>query len=108
MSELPTPRHGHAPIAMRATSGGYEGIEKLGDFEIYEREGALQMRLAIPAGNARPYTYIDLPIYRRGTPKLTNPGWEWDGNYERPTLSPSVWTHGHWHGWVRGGLMVEA
>ncbi len=32
-----------------------------------------------------------------------HPSWEWDGNLERPTLSPSVHDVGHWHGWLIDG-----
>ncbi len=37
-------------------------------------------------------------------------GWEWDGNREAPTLSPSVLQSGmpcKWHGYLRGGEWVE-
>lgn len=30
-------------------------------------------------------------------------GWTWDGNRERPTLSPSIHAVGHWHGYLRAG-----
>lgn len=33
-----------------------------------------------------------------------SPSWEWDGNREAPTLSPSVHHVGHWHGWLRAGI----
>lgn len=33
--------------------------------------------------------------------------WEWDGNEERPTLTPSINAVGSWHGWVRAGRMVS-
>jgi hypothetical protein len=31
--------------------------------------------------------------------------WGWDGNYNEPTLTPSIDCQGHerWHGWVRAG-----
>src|SRR5688500_12069211 len=32
------------------------------------------------------------------------PSWEWDGNWDAPTLSPSVHHVGHWHGWLRNGI----
>ena len=42
------------------------------------------------------------------------PSWEWDGNREKPTLSPSInilqldeagkRTGEHWHGWLRDGV----
>lgn len=33
-----------------------------------------------------------------------SPSWEWDGNEEAPTLSPSVHHVGHWHGYLRAGI----
>jgi len=33
-----------------------------------------------------------------------SPSWEWDGNTDAPTLSPSVHHVGHWHGWLRNGV----
>lgn len=33
-----------------------------------------------------------------------SPSWEWDGNRDAPTLSPSVHHVGHWHGWLRNGI----
>ena len=43
-----------------------------------------------------------LPIAGHGHPQE----WEWDGNREAPTLSPSVFNTGmpcQWHGWLRAG-----
>ena len=66
--------------------------------------------LIVP-GNPNPRA---LPVYRRGTPEPTLPeghtSWEWDGNVERPTLSPSIWAEPPegWHGFVRDGRMVTA
>lgn len=34
--------------------------------------------------------------------------WEWNGNKETPTLSPSVHHVGHWHGWLREGRWEQA
>ncbi len=36
-----------------------------------------------------------------------SPSWHWDGNREKPTLSPSVHHVGHWHGWLRDGVWVS-
>jgi len=35
------------------------------------------------------------------------PSWEWDGNLEAPTLSPSVHHVGHWHGWLQAGVWTS-
>lgn len=41
------------------------------------------------------------------------PSWKWDGNIERPTLTPSVFqaprspeSRHHWHGFITAGVMV--
>lgn len=31
--------------------------------------------------------------------------WIWDGNEDKPTLQPSVWLKGRWHGYFRAGRM---
>lgn len=43
-------------------------------------------------------------------------GWQWDGNREKPTLTPSVHhtyrqngaERTHWHGWLRAGVWSRA
>jgi hypothetical protein len=44
-------------------------------------------------------------------------GWDWNGNVERPTLSPSIQILGHgkpgtegcrWHGFLRDGVWYDA
>lgn len=39
-----------------------------------------------------------------------HPSWSWDGNLEKPTLTPSVLQIGgcQWHGWLRNGEWVTA
>jgi len=48
----------------------------------------------------------------RGAPRppeeADRPSWEWDGNREAPTLSPSVLHRDHWHGYLRAGMWVQA
>ena len=46
-----------------------------------------------------------MPI--RGGGGAGGPSWEWDGNREAPTLTPSVFNSGmpcQWHGWLRAGV----
>lgn len=33
--------------------------------------------------------------------------WNWDGNEDKPTLSPSIHHVGCWHGYIRAGRMVS-
>jgi hypothetical protein len=52
-------------------------------------------RCSIPL---RPVPQADMPI---------NGGhsWQWDGNEDKPTLTPSVNVVDHWHGWVKAGRL---
>lgn len=40
------------------------------------------------------------------------PTWDWDGNREKPTLSPSINCNGNgccgWHGFIQAGQLVGA
>lgn len=107
-----TPRHGHAPIPMRLAKDDFDDINALGDFYINEAGDRIYMAIPTKAPflkkehAAPPWTFISLSIGRQKP--SGSPSWEWNGNREKPTLSPSIWTHGHWHGWVRNGEMVEA
>lgn len=35
------------------------------------------------------------------------PQWDWDGNREAPTFSPSINCQGCWHGYIRNGRCVD-
>jgi hypothetical protein len=47
--------------------------------------------------------------------RYDGPTWEWDGNKESPTLSPSILHEQkcvddvkvHWQGWLRGGVFED-
>ena len=51
-------------------------------------------------------------MYVSHTPKGNHPVWEWNGNKELPTLSPSILVHGHkgeparWHGYLTNGKLT--
>jgi hypothetical protein len=34
--------------------------------------------------------------------------WEWDGNLEKPTISPSIKITNHWHGYLTKGEFIPA
>lgn len=41
--------------------------------------------------------------------KPDSPGWQWDGNVQHPTLTPSIWSKTDyggcgWHGFLQGGI----
>lgn len=40
---------------------------------------------------------------------LNGATWRWDGNWDKPTLTPSInGGAGSWYGWVQAGVMVDA
>ena len=48
--------------------------------------------------------YIDLPVK-----SMCPEGWDWDGNVDEPTLSPSILNRPcGWHGYLRKGEWVTA
>ena len=49
---------------------------------------------------------VRLPISPAGS--AVPPVWQWDGNKEAPTLSPSIDVIGVWHGWLRAGKLETA
>ena len=33
--------------------------------------------------------------------------WAWDGNEDKPTLTPSILVNGQWHGYLTAGRLVS-
>ena len=100
-----TPRYGHKPIDMRNV-GDDRKIEKLGDFYWRKESDTHVLWLAIPSDDKERDFYTVIRILCAST--QSNKVWQWNGDKEKPTLSPSVHTIGYWHGWIRDGRLVEA
>lgn len=109
MSTPQTPRYGHAPVPMKCVMDMH-CIDTVGEFAWSEENGTRYIMLALPRPKPQaPDDYIMnyLPVINGANP----PGgkcWGWDGNKDTPTLTPSIHCIGHWHGWVRNGMLVEA
>lgn len=74
---------------------------QLGDWCFYNDDK--DMFLRYPDGSERGdivHLYINHPE--------KTPSWQWDGNREAPTLSPSINVIGRWHGWLRAGKLETA
>lgn len=61
---------------------------------------------------AHDFIYIVIPgggVCRWGIDKPLENGcqWQWDGNEDAPTLTPSLHLVGTWHGWMRNGELVS-
>lgn len=44
-----------------------------------------------------------IPIQKGPAP--TGRVWGWDGNVEKPTITPSINYQGHWHGYLEAGFL---
>ena len=103
-----TPRYGHAPLLMKRVQSFGE-VDHVGDFFWrFTDEGARYITLALPRPRPNaPDDYImnDLPVAKG----INRPSecWGWDGNEDVPTLVPSIHCVGHWHGFVRVGMLIE-
>lgn len=105
--KIETPRYGHDPIEMRMIFEG-EPASWAGVF-FWHLWGAHRcLYVTIPSNKAPDgFVWIGVPVGSVGEGEEEGV-WRWDDNEEKPTLEPSVHTHGHWHGFVRGGMLVEA
>lgn len=94
----------------RVTALKYGGKDEPGDFawvnsdgEPAPPHGECRMVFCCPCGCGG---YGATPV-RRGGSKTRSPEWDWDGERDEPTLTPSVWFNkdapGDWHGWLRQG-----
>lgn len=99
-------RHNHKAIPMtkletedlRAPLGSY--WFRLGE------NGQLYIGIMIPSHTGfivEGRRSVLLPINRNGD----GHNWKWDGDENRPTLSPSIGVQGEWHGHVIDGRLVE-
>lgn len=74
-----------------------------GSFCIHtESDGQRFIACRLPDG-----CFIEIAITPLVAGQHPQPTWDWDGNLDRPTLTPSVHTHGHWHGHFQAGRMVS-
>ena len=64
----------------------------------------LSLVVVIPDHGENHAELASLPL-RPATPRNGRASWEWDGNRERPTLSPSLHRPGVWHGYIRAGRL---
>ena len=112
---MDTPRHGHPPIAMRrllpdlADDSDWPDcqLQRTGDFFWDVRNGKRALILAVPhvCGMEGAWLWSDWTLEH---PNENGAEWSWNGDEDKPTLSPSLHWVGVWHGFVRNGELVEA
>lgn len=81
---------------------------EVGDWSFIEREDGTvtHIVLRLPSFNDPDGGIAVLPV-EPGTPQVR---WDWNGNRESPTLTPSILHHGNpeWHGYLTDGKLVPA
>jgi hypothetical protein len=108
MSGPITPCYDHVPIQMKRVADK-DDVDSVGEFAWADEDGKRYIMVALPRPRADvPDDYIMnfLPVVQGAN--VPGAGWGWDSNEDRPTLTPSIHCIGHWHGWIRAGMLVEA
>ena len=118
------PRYRHAPIPMRRHHDLTDELEAATPWEPVPSGGRIKRLVDLPEigdfcwdlRRGRRMLIVRTPS-REPEGMVTNwpiaipmPGgqWEWDGNADKPTITPSLGLSHTWHGWVRDGMLVEA
>jgi hypothetical protein len=81
---------------------------QLGDWCFYNNDADMFLNYPIKsiyAGEPDNIDIVHLYIHRAGTVFERSPSWEWDGNRDAPTLSPSINVINRWHGYLRAGKL---
>lgn len=88
---------------LHETRESFENSAEVGDWAFSSDN--VHIFIETPTGTA--ILQIDPTAY----PEHKRACWQWDGNREAPTLTPSILLHSkpkEWHGWLRDGKLVEA
>jgi len=79
---------------------------------VLNMDEAHQVGLGAFCFDSREWHLLAMMPDKNGTPTLcsfnigdakADPYWYWNGDRDKPTLSPSLHWPGHWHGWLRNG-----
>jgi Family of unknown function (DUF6527) len=93
---------------------------QIGDWCFTDNDSVIWLVIPVDplSGDNGGKTIIRLPIAINGISNYPyddkHPTWDWDGNKEKPTLSPSIRTFGNkgmpdrWHGFLRQGKLITA
>lgn len=99
-----TPRYNHKPFEMYRRDTACR-IEDVGEFAWRFDGDNRVLVIAIPNVGCRGWIHSEWTIDHRNASDAL---WQWDGNEEKPTLTPSLHAVGIWHGYVKQGNLVEA
>ena len=70
-----------------------------GHFDIHTKANGQRQFWFVCPGTCKSLAPIAIRPVVDGSPQ----SWDWDGNLDAPTLSPSINHVGCWHGWLKAG-----
>ena len=89
----------------------YDSIKQIGDFywlfDFPPHRLGRVLAVAIPYPEHGPEAFC-LSTWTIDHPSSNGSQWTWDGDEDRPTLSPSLDARGIWHGFVEGVVLRDA
>ncbi len=89
---------------LRQTLNDLEENGQVGDWAFGHDDSCIYIRIPDginERGSTTPWKLSPVPLPNEND-------WQWDGNRETPTLTPSLNWVGVWHGWMRAGKLVLA
>jgi hypothetical protein len=89
---------------LRASLEALHNDGQLGDWAFAENDSHIFIRLPRPGTDRGEVSAIPL----KPVPDPNEDDWQWDGNREAPTLTPSINWVGVWHGYLTAGKLVSA
>lgn len=98
-------------VALLKDLDEFDRIGKMGDWCFVTGETQIAIRL----GEDKFINTCIIPILKEGTTReIIGTHWNWNGNRESPTLTPSIlhWGNGRdnpstWHGYMTDGKLIE-
>lgn len=95
---------------------GFEFLARPGDFQFKDVEGKptrdpskvhyFEFNCLRPRADGKA-NYCGMIRVAHGEKPPGDRTWAWDGNFEKPTLTPSINCHACWHGFMQAGLFSE-
>jgi hypothetical protein len=84
----------------------HDELTQIGDFCWHVEDNVTSgLFINAPEISAESLGVVYVPV--REGPNAAGQHWGWDGNVERPTLTPSINWVDHWHGYLCAGELVS-
>lgn len=99
-------RVGHEPITMKRVDG-FEALSHGPAGLFYWDTKGDRRYICLNVPTKAKHREDGVAFIRIPVTGAQQPVWQWDGNEDAPTLTPSLGVGGHWHGFCTAGKLVE-